>query len=179
MKDEVRAPSTCTRGVSAFILPPLSFASMKFNYNRDFSQIDFRQSPEQYQIGVGEQGVFHVQPYKSELLPLWKFAMPEDARQSSEAIFHKYLQYKAADEFVGMDMARKYLQMGWTRSRRYANHKGGRKRDASGQPIPLTEEDPVKAESARIFRLKLDEVRADPEYVRLAREHREKFESLR
>lgn len=150
---------------------------MKFNYDRDFSQIDFRQSPEQYQIGVGEQGVFHVQPYKSELLPLWKFATPEDARQSSEAIFHKYLQYKEAGEFVGMDMARKYLQMGWTRSRRYANHRGGRKRDAEGNAIESPGEDPIKAESARIFRLKLDQVRADLEYQKMAREHRQKHES--
>jgi Domain of unknown function (DUF4385) len=26
-------------------------------------------------------------------------------------------------------MARKFLQMGWTRATRYANHKGGRKYD--------------------------------------------------
>ena len=150
---------------------------MKFNYDRDFSQIDFRQSPEQYQIGVGEQGVFHVQPYKSELLPLWKFATPDDARRSSEAIWGKYLEYRQSGEFVGMDMARKYLQMGWTRSRRYANHKGGRKRDADGNEIPSQGEDPIKAESARIFRAKLDEVRADPEYQKMAREHRDKHEA--
>ena len=40
----------------------------------------------------------------------------------------------------------------------------------------MTEEDPVKAESARIFREKLDAIRADPEYVRMAYEHREKFQ---
>lgn len=150
---------------------------MKFNYDRDFSLLDFRAHPEDYQIGVGEQGVFHVQPYKSELLPLWKFATPEDARQSSEAIFAKYLDYKDAGAFVGMDMARKYLQMGWTRSRRYANHRGGRKRDDAGQPIESQGEDPVKAESARIFRAKLDEVRDDEAYQKAAREHREKYES--
>ncbi len=150
---------------------------MKFNYDRDFSQLDFRAQPAEYQIGVGEQGVFHVQPYKSELLPLWKFATPDNARQSSQAIFSKYLEYKAAGDFVGMDMARKYLQMGWTRSRRYANHKGGRKRDARGRPIESLGEDPLKAESARIFRARLDEVRADTQYQQRAREHREKYES--
>jgi len=30
---------------------------------------------------------------------------------------------------VGADMSRKYLQMGFTRARRYANYKGGRKYD--------------------------------------------------
>ena len=36
--------------------------------------IDFRQHPEEYDIGRGERGVFKVEPYKSELLPLWGYA---------------------------------------------------------------------------------------------------------
>lgn len=31
------------------------------------------------------------------------------------------------EDFVGADMTRKFIQMGMTRARRYANHKGGRK----------------------------------------------------
>ena len=38
-----------------------------------------------------------------------------------------FLDYLEQDDFVGADMARKFLQMGYTRSRRYANHKSGRK----------------------------------------------------
>lgn len=37
------------------------------------------------------------------------------------------MDYENEDDFVGMDMARKFLQMGMTRAKRYANHKGGRK----------------------------------------------------
>ena len=52
-----------------------------------------------------------------------------------------FLQYKQDGDFVGMDMARKFLQMGWTRARRYANHKGGRKYDPeSGQELPRVED---------------------------------------
>ena len=50
-----------------------------------------------------------------------------------------------------MDMARKFLQMGYTRSRRYANHKSGRKYDKDSKAILEREEDAVKAESAKIF----------------------------
>ena len=46
-----------------------------------------------------------------------------------------FLRYKARGDFVGMDMARKFLQMGYTRSRRYANHKGGRKYAEDGETI--------------------------------------------
>ena len=31
-------------------------------------------------------------------------------------------KYKKSGDFIGMDMARKFLEMGFTRARRYANH---------------------------------------------------------
>lgn len=98
-----------------------------FDYSLDFKSIDFRQSPHLYRIGKGEQGVLLVEPYKSELLPLWKFRTVEVARQSAEAIYGKFREYIAENDFPGADMARKFLQMGFTRARRYANHPSGRK----------------------------------------------------
>ena len=44
-------------------------AHEKFVYKRDWDLLDFRAHPALYQIGVGEQGVLLVQPYKSEILP--------------------------------------------------------------------------------------------------------------
>ena len=59
-----------------------------------------------------------------------------------------FLAYLKAGDFPGADMARKFLQMGWTRARRYANHKGGRKYDKqTGDPLPRGE-DPEKAQAA-------------------------------
>jgi hypothetical protein len=81
-----------------------------------YAGVDLREHPEEYRIGRGEQGVFHAEPYKSELLPLWKFKDEEAARESSEAIYQKFLEYRSGGDFVGMDVARKYLEMGWTRS---------------------------------------------------------------
>jgi hypothetical protein len=82
-----------------------------------------------YRIGRGETGVLTFEPYKSALLPLWRFKTVPIARQSSSALYSQFLAYDAADDFIGMDMARKFLQMGMTRAKRYANHKGGRKYD--------------------------------------------------
>ena len=48
-------------------------------------------------------------------------------------------------------MARKFLQMGYTRSRRYENYKGGRKYGANRELLPKGTGDPVKAETAKIF----------------------------
>src|SRR5215213_3491627 len=93
-----------------------------------YSGVDLGEHPEEYRIGRGEQGVFHAEPYKGELLPSWKFKDEKAARASSGAIYHKFLEYRSEGDFVGMDVARKYLQMGWTRSLRYAKYEGGNKR---------------------------------------------------
>lgn len=82
-----------------------------------------------YRIGRGETGVLTFEPYKSALLPLWKFRTPAIARHSSSVLWSKFLEYDTEDDFVGMDMCRKFIQMGMTRAKRYANHKGGRKYD--------------------------------------------------
>lgn len=94
---------------------------MAFDYSLDFEHIDFRKHPEKYRVGKGEQGVLLVEPYKSEILPHWRFRTPEIAEESADAIYQLFLTYKEKSDFVGMDMARKFLQMGYTRSRRYAN----------------------------------------------------------
>lgn len=133
--------------------------------------LDYRAHPERYRIGRGETGVFQVQPYKGELLPLWTIRTPELARESAEAIMGRYRDYRAAGDFVGMDLARKYLQMGYTRARRYANRRGGRKRGPDGEPLPLGTGDPTKAEVAAIFRERWGEVTDDPDYQRLKAAH--------
>jgi hypothetical protein len=92
--------------------------SDKTGYADQYRGIDFRREPERYRIGRGEQGVLIAEPYKSELLPHWRFATPEKAQASAEKIFQMFLDYKEQEDFVGMDMARKFLQMGFTRSRR-------------------------------------------------------------
>lgn len=147
---------------------------MAFDYDLDFDNIDFREQPELYRVGRGEQGVLMVEPYKSEILPHWRFKTPEIARESSDKIYQMYLDYKEEDDFVGMDMARKFLQMGYTRSRRYANYKGGRKYDKNGE-VNGRDIDEEKAESAAIFEEKWKTVREDEDYLKLKKAHQKKY----
>ena len=148
--------------------------------------MDARTHPESYRVARGEQGVLTVQPYKDELLPLWRFATPEAATESAAAITERFHAYLDAGDFVGADMARKFLQMGFTRARRYANHPGGKKYDGpvpadkKGQSgahgraeLPRGPEDPVKAESARIFKQAWDAVEQVERYTAARAEHRE------
>ena len=149
---------------------------MTFDYSLDFKNIDFREHPELYRIGKGEQGVLLVEPYKSEILPHWRFKSPVIARRSANKIYKMFLAYKANGDFVGMDMARKFLQMGYTRSRRYANHKSGRKYKEGSKEVLEREEDIVKAESAKIFYEKWKKAREDKKYLELKKQHREVYE---
>ena len=71
-------------------------------------------------------------------------------------------------------MSRKFLQMGYTRRRRYANYKAGRKYDEDGE-IKEREIDPVKAESASIFEEKWILVREDEDYLKVKRAHQKKY----
>jgi hypothetical protein len=91
---------------------------MPFDYSLPYRRLNFRRHPECYRIGRGEQGVLLVEPYKSELLPHWRFQTAIIARQSAETIYALFLDYKKRRDFIGMDMARKFLQMGYTRARR-------------------------------------------------------------
>ncbi len=145
-------------------------------YTDVYYGINFRQHPELYVIGRGEQGVLIAEPYKSEILPYWRFATPVLARQSAGAILGLFETYKQQSDFVGMDMARKFLQMGWTRSRRYANHRDGRKYDANGK-VRVQEHDAEispKAESARIFKCYYDQIRQDDTYLALKKQHQQR-----
>lgn len=135
--------------------------------------IDFRANPDQYEIGRGEEGVFKVQPYKDELLPLWTFKTPEAAEESADAIFEKYETYREDDDFPGMDMARKYLQMGYTRAMRYAKYPGGQKYVDGEEREPEEWADEGKREAALVFEERLERVRDDEAYQQAKEGHRE------
>lgn len=165
----------------------------EFNYQLDYANLDLRAHPELYRVGRGEQGVLLVEPYKSEILPHWRFATPDIAQASSQAIYAMFLAYLAQNDFVGADMARKFIQMGYTRARRYANHKGGKKydgvvpadkkgqsgahgRDTLPQQPQDSEAAQIKAESAQIFKKVWDDCRANADYQRLRKQHKARYE---
>ncbi len=86
----------------------------------------------------------------------------------------KFRSYRRARDLVGMDMARKFIQMGYTRARRYANYRGGRKYDSDGTAHPRGN-DPGKAEAARIFFDQWSVIRQDAVYLALKREHQKRY----
>ncbi|MCF2447031.1 DUF4385 domain-containing protein [Dyadobacter sp. CY345] len=134
--------------------------------------VDYRQHPELYRVGKGEQGVLICQPYKAEIGPLWRFKTEVIAIESSEGIFDMFLNYLNQDDFVGADMARKYLQMGFTRARRYANYKGGKKYDKEHdfQLLERGTGQQEKADAAAVFYAKWKEAESNSKYAQLKKE---------
>ena len=114
--------------------------------------------------------------------------LARETRRSAKKLYSLFLAYGRAGDFAGMDMARKFLQMGYTRSRRYANHKGGHKYDgpvpadkkgrsgAHGRSLLPREEDPLKAESAAIFKTQWDRAKVNPTYRKLMRLFKERLD---
>ncbi|EPZ3429317.1 DUF4385 domain-containing protein [Salmonella enterica subsp. enterica serovar Enteritidis] len=145
-----------------------------FNYQQDFSSIDFRQQPELYQVGRGEQGVLLVEPYKSEILPFWRYKDEASAMKSAEQVYQLFEAYRQQDDFVGMDMARKFIQMGYTRARRYANYKGGKKYAEDGS-LNTRGNDPIKAAAATVFKGWWDKIRQDEDYLKRKRQYQARW----
>ena len=128
----------------------------EFDYELDYKSIDFslEENRKLYRIGRGEQGVLLVRPYTDDICAHWRFKTPEIAVKSSNKIFAMYLDYRDEKDFIGMDMCRKFLEMGFTRSRRYANHRDGKKYDEEGNVIPQEPDHATCdfAKSAQIFK---------------------------
>tara|TARA_B100000925_G_scaffold253481_1_gene205953 strand:+ start:560 stop:1054 length:495 start_codon:yes stop_codon:yes gene_type:complete len=149
----------------------------EFDYKLDYKKLDFtdKEVRKMYRIGRGEQGVLLVRPYTDDICQFWKFRTPKIAVKSAEQIYTMYGEYRALNDFVGMDMCRKFLEMGFTRARRYANHKDGKKYDEKGNVKPQEPDWATsdKAVSARIFKTYRDRVTKDAKYIKMRKNWRD------
>ena len=109
---------------------------------------------------------------KNELYPLWRFKTPEKAQQSCDMIYNKFTEYLDNDDFVGADMAKKYLHMGFTRSRRYWNHSSGKKwiNDGEWKVLPYDRNEQRFMDSSLIFQEYWKRARTNEKYLRLKEE---------
>ena len=126
-----------------------------------------------YEIARGEMGVLSFEPYKSLILPYWAFRTVPVARNSAEILWSIFKSYIDRKDLVGADMTRKYIQMGMTRARRYANHKGGRKYGNDGKVLKKWSGDDVdgkrkeKEQASEIFKEYWKRCTSNQDYVGL------------
>tara|TARA_Y100000114_G_scaffold156730_1_gene184998 strand:+ start:1041 stop:1517 length:477 start_codon:yes stop_codon:yes gene_type:complete len=137
--------------------------------------VNYRSNPHLYRIGRGQQGVLICEPYKSEICAHWRFKTVPEAKVSSQKILEMFYDFVKQGDFVGADMAKKFLHMGFTRARRYANHRDGKKYADDGTIIPQ-EPDALtceKADSARVFYVCWKEARENKVYLQMKQQHRQ------
>ena len=149
----------------------------EFDYDLNYKELNFtdEESRQLYRIGRGEQGVLLVRPYTNDICAHWRFKTPDEAVKSSNKILDMFLDYWLEEDFIGMDMCRKFLEMGFTRARRYANHNSGRKYKKGTKEVLPQEPDHMTskfAESARIFKKVRDYVAKSPAYVMMRKQWR-------
>ena len=149
----------------------------EFDYRLPYKKLDFAEKSirQLYRIGRGEQGVLLVRPYTDDICKYWKFKTPKIAEKSAQKIYEMYADYRVKNDFIGMDMCRKFLEMGFTRARRYANHNSGRKYKKGTREILPQEKDHATskyAQSATIFKKVRDIVARNDIYVKMRKEWR-------
>lgn len=115
---------------------------------------DYRRHPERYRAGLSENGVLKAEPYASELLPYLHFRGERGAKHSAQTMYLAFMRYRDESDFVGMDMAKKFLEMGWLRCRRYDS----------------------LVDAGRMFYSLFQKARNDPTYVVLKGKHRQLYE---
>ena len=148
----------------------VGFKKEEYHWKPD---VDYKQNPLEYRIGRGQQGVLICEPYKSELYPLWRFKTPEEAQLSCLSIINKFYGYIKDNDFVGADMAKKYLHMGFTRSRRYWNHSSGtkwEKKNGEWKVLPYDRKEQRFMDSSLIFQKYWKIAREDTRYLKLKEE---------
>ena len=155
----------------------------EFDYELDYKNIDFKDERNRklYRIGRGEQGVLLVRPYTNAICSHWRFKTPNEAIVSANKIHDMYLDYEVKKDFIGMDMCRKFLEMGFTRARRYANHNSGRKYKKGTKEVLPQEADNLSskyAESAKVFKKVRDIVAKSDVYVKMRKEWRAKENAI-
>ena len=149
----------------------VGFKSKEYHWKPN---IDYRENPHLYKVGRGQQGVLICQPYKSELHIHWRFKTPEEAQKSAHKIYRMFLYYMVKGEFVGADMAKKYLHMGFTRSRRYWNHSSGKKwtNDGEWKVLPYDRTEQRFYDSSLISQKYWKMARENKDYLQMKKQHR-------
>ena len=150
---------------------------LEFCYELPYEDLDFtdEETRKLYRIGRGEQGVLLVRPNTNDICAHWRFVDEAAARNSSAEIYSMFLGFKTKGDFIGMDMARKFLEMGFTRARRYANHSSGRKYDEVSGAVRPQEKDwrtNEKSKAAAVFKKVRDLAAYDETYKEMRREGR-------
>ena len=132
-------------------------------------KIDYKKNPEEYSVSKGVSGVFSVSPYKDQIIKHFTFKNIEQSKASAEKIYNMFEEYRDKKDFVGMDMARKFLELGYLQSLRFSKFSGGKKYTKSGNLKRSSYKEKEKLEISNVYKSYLDKANSDKVYKSLKR----------
>jgi len=77
--------------------------------------INYSVFPLIYEVTEDCGGMYTCEPYKTKLLEVWRFSNIKVSKLSAKAIIEIFEEYVANNDFVGADLAKKYLRAGSTK----------------------------------------------------------------
>ena len=94
----------------------------EFDYDLDYKSLDFTDAETRklYRIGRGEQGVLLVRPYTDDICAHWRFVDEPTARKFLLRYTLCSGEFQQRKELHWYGYGAKFLEMGFTRARRYA-----------------------------------------------------------
>lgn len=120
----------------------------------------------------GDDGM-SIEPYRSHLNNMWYFHTAELAQQSANELWNRFLDYYWHGDFIGMDMARKFVQMGMVCSQYIEDLSRGETHAEAvhGETNSERKRVGLTSEAALIYKGALAEMRRHSGYMK----YREKF----
>jgi hypothetical protein len=127
-----------------------------------------------YRIRDRGDGRMSIEPYRSHLNHMWYFHTAPLAQHSADELWNRFLDYHWHGDFIGMDMACKFVEMGMMCSQYMEDLRRGKVRDAEDAPREINSARTramLTSEVALIYREVFEDMRRHRGYVK----HREEF----
>ena len=123
-----------------------------------------------YQIGDPGDGVMNPEPYWSHLNAMWHFGTDSLAQKSCAKLWKWFLYYHYYGDFIGMDMVRKFIELGTMCATYMEDLRHGRTRygveAGQGEMGAVRKCGELTSDAALIFREALDQLQSHPGYLK-------------
>lgn len=143
--------------------------------NQGTGIINVKEHPELYIVDNNLKGIYSFEPYKSELLPLFKYKSVKGAKRSIDKLKYRFNKYLENQDFIGCNLTLKYLKAGYIFSQRYSRYENGRRYEdgEEKEPLKIKDRDKEKMEITRMYKKVWEEVRSSEDYKKLKKEFRQ------
>ena len=104
-----------------YYVQSLSYRKNINKLNFPSNSINYRNNPDYYIYIPNILGIFVIQPYTDEIVPIIKISSVDIFKESLQKLTDLFMMYLDNKDYIGSDMVRKYIQFIVTQSKAYYN----------------------------------------------------------